>query len=656
MRPVIKKKKLPESAEYLKSVNPAVKQQLMASTTLRTFLDSAGRLSLKDRRLLVEQALVLLEMLYVHLPLKRAMHAVDPIQRLKLLKLRLAEMKEGELPSEIQFHDEMQEIFTSTRDLHTNYLLPSPFNKKAAYLPFLIEEYFEKGANKKDEQKFLVSHLLKGFKHPTFKHNVEVLYWNGVPIKRAIEINGENQAGSNLDARFACGLDALTIRPMVRSLPPDEEWVIVTYRSPDGQVSEIRHEWLIFTPKPGGEDFLDFRPAAGKKIGIDIKKSAINHVRKILFAPEAIEAEKKIATSKAKQVAIKNSIKTSMPDTLRAKPVMVGQREFAYIRIFNFEVEDADKFVQEFARLASLLPQDGLIIDVRGNGGGNINAGEQLLQLLTPNEIQPELFELVNTPLTLEICRMVPKDDELSLWAESIAQAVTTGAAYSVGFPLTPKESCNAIGQTYYGPVVLIIDALCYSTTDMFTAGFQDHKIGKILGTSGNTGAGGANVWEHGFFLELMGSRKHSPFKPLPKKADMRIAFRRSIRIGEKAGTPLEELGVIPDKQYHMTKEDLVNHNIDLMNKAGEILSAMPVYKLSVQVGKKQNGVRPISATTGNISRLDVYVDDRPQFSLDVVEGENQFELSVPSRGSHNLIMRGYDHKNDLVAALRRKL
>jgi hypothetical protein len=54
---------------------------------------------------------------------------------------------------------------------------------------------------------------------------------------------------------------------------------------------------------------------------------------------------------------------------------------------------------------------------------------------------------------------------------------------------------CNDIGQRYYGPVVIITDARCYSTTDIFVAGFQDHAIGKVLGADANTGAGGANVW-----------------------------------------------------------------------------------------------------------------------------------------------------------------
>jgi hypothetical protein len=78
--------------------------------------------------------IVLLEGCYAHLPLKRAMHAVDPLQRLRLLRHRL-----GQFVTESSFHAEMNDIFTSLRDLHTNYLLPAPFNRVAAALPFGVK-------------------------------------------------------------------------------------------------------------------------------------------------------------------------------------------------------------------------------------------------------------------------------------------------------------------------------------------------------------------------------------------------------------------------------------------------------------------------------------------------------------------------------------
>ena len=39
----------------------------------------------------------------------------------------------------------MSEIFHSLRDLHTNYLLPGPYRGRVAFLPFLVEEFFEDG-------------------------------------------------------------------------------------------------------------------------------------------------------------------------------------------------------------------------------------------------------------------------------------------------------------------------------------------------------------------------------------------------------------------------------------------------------------------------------------------------------------------------------
>ena len=72
--------------------------------------------------------------------MKRAMHAVDPLQRLRLLQRRLPQ-----LTSEIAFHHEMTEIFTSLRDLHTQYILPTHFAQMVAFLPFRVEACFENG-------------------------------------------------------------------------------------------------------------------------------------------------------------------------------------------------------------------------------------------------------------------------------------------------------------------------------------------------------------------------------------------------------------------------------------------------------------------------------------------------------------------------------
>jgi len=610
-----------------------------------------GKLSKEDRLTIVDQALVLLERNYAHLPLKRAMHAVEPIQRLRLVRSRIEATEEEKLPSEMLFHQDVQRVFTSNRDFHTSYGLPVPFKHKTAYLPFLIEEYFEKvsGRINEDEPKFLVSKLAKGFdpNHPTFKPGVEVLYWNGVPIIRAIEINGEAQAGSNLDARFANGLDSLTIRPLHSSLPPDEEWVVLTYRSLDGRRLDLKQNWLVFTQ---GRDGGSARETLfGRELGIDIKKDAVNKARKILFVPIVPKPTKEcepIGNGISRKI-----LGTRLSDLFRAWEIETRRgRRFGYIRIFSFDADDVDQFVREFHRLVKALPPDGLIIDVRNNGGGEINAGERLLQFLTPHRIKPELFELINTPLNLE---MSGRDPELSKWKQSLQEAVETGAAYSHGFPLTDEESCNNIGQIYFGPVVLITDALCYSTTDMFAAGFEDNGIGTILGVGGNTGAGGANVWSHKSLRLSMGNRPDSPYKPLPRGVGMSVAFRRSIRVGEETGgRPLEDLGVVPKSRHFITKDDLLNGNRDLIMEAARILASKRSHGLEATV-KYRDGLLTITPKTENISRLDVYINGRPRRSFDVRRPERPFRVNVSRRGS--VILKGFDGAGRLVAVLREK-
>ena len=86
----------------------AADTNLGATITLQEFLTRTSELTLEERQGIVDQALVLIEQFYVHLPLKRAMHAVDPVQRLKLLRYRLHTL------SERRFHDEMISIFMQT--------------------------------------------------------------------------------------------------------------------------------------------------------------------------------------------------------------------------------------------------------------------------------------------------------------------------------------------------------------------------------------------------------------------------------------------------------------------------------------------------------------------------------------------------------------
>ena len=86
-------------------------------------------------------------------------------------------------------------------------------------------------------------------------------------------------------------------------------------------------------------------------------------------------------------------------------------------------------------------------------------------------------------------------DLDVDSWTPTIDQGTRLNEEYSTTFSFA---SANKIGRVYPGPSVLIVDALTYSTADMFTAGFQDHAIGPVICTDENIGAGGANNWQYG--------------------------------------------------------------------------------------------------------------------------------------------------------------
>ncbi|MGK5169301.1 S41 family peptidase [Geodermatophilus sp. CPCC 205761] len=593
-----------------------------------------------DRRLLVEQAEALVDGVYVHLPLKRAMHAIDPEQSLRLLRHRLATM------SDAAFHRELLRIFQQLRDLHTNYILPAGY-EGFAFLGIFVERYRESG-----EDRWLVSQV---YDHivgdPHLVRGAEITHWNGVPMAIAVERNAEREAGSNPAARRARGLENMTMRPVRMSLPPDEDWVELTYRVPAGDGGSTTHEtrvpWRVFASAQEVRDFGVGVTAAAPStsrgtragalgtgvdldhlVGLDLRTELTRRAKREFFAPESLAEEERVRSA-AEEVppptegqAEAGVIPTTRPAELRARVITTSSGRFGHLRIFTFFMADRDieAFLDEVVRLLAVLPEEGLVLDVRGNGGGYVIAAEFLLQFLTPQLVQPEPMQFVTTPGTAQLCAAV---DDYASWRRSIDESVETGAQYSSAIPLYPTDLVNSVGQLYHGPVVLVTDALCYSATDIFSAGFQDHGIGRVLGVDQNTGAGGANVVQHG---QLLQEWTGGPLRALPGGADFRVALRRSLRVGARAGQPVEDLGVVPDEVHELTRRDLLGDNEDLMAHAGRILAGSRPRRLSATAGVVGATLR-LTLETRALSSVDVYVDGRPAVSSAVTDGTTEVDL-----------------------------
>jgi C-terminal processing protease CtpA/Prc len=639
--------------------------------TLNEFRSTTGGLTLDVQKTIVEMAIRVFEEVYVHLPLKIAMYAVNPVGRLKILQRKLEENSANNSDQELGFHEEMLDIFTSLRDLHTNYMLPEPFSKCVAILPFRIQSMVVKDSKQhtNTQRVFMVTDILtsdrlKKYLPPnfeiripdTFKKGVEVTHWNGIPIQRAVDINGNKNGGSNPAARFARGIENMTIRPMVSSLPPDEEWVVIRYRTEDGQDLEYRQEWLVVSPEPvtAASGSKTGKSAQSYKIGVDLTTEIVRKMKKILFAPQDVmESELRLASAESLDTLIEKAEDlTSVYQSVYPVVKKVSE-DIGYIQLRSFsgdrpknlsDDEWVNRLVDEFKRITMMVPKNGLIIDVRGNGGGYINFAERILQFLTPKEIIPEPYSAISTSVTLD---MSQKGQDLKPWKSSLVEARSTGSIFSGGIPLTSPEEANSVGQIYHGPVVLVTDARCYSATDLFAAGFQDHQIGDILGAEENTGAGGANVWGYDDLYNEMKDTKYR-LADLPM-LPFRLAIRRNVRVLKQAGTLVEDLGIRPDIVYNMTRADLLNNNVDLIKKASEILATKRVRRLDAMMSN-QAGSMEIQLTTLGISRIDLYVDGRPILSKDITDGTHKLSIAKPTTESKLLKIIGLEG-NEVVAA-----
>ncbi|MEU8820693.1 S41 family peptidase [Actinoplanes sp. NPDC048796] len=600
---------------------------LPATVSLPDFLagNEIGKLTLDERRLIVRQALLILESNYALLGFKVARYGINPLQRLRLLDQRLAR-QEDDPGREWRLHEELVAIFNSLRDLHTRYTLPEPFNGAGAYLPFLLKEFVEDGRHR-----YLVGRSTAELGDGPFGFGAEVTHWNGVPIHRAVERFAECLPGANPEARHARAVSMFTVRSLAFGPPPDEDWVIIRYVDRDGQERETRQVWSVVPIATTAEG-----PAAevGTPLGVDAEGAQLAWLRAALFAPEALAGD-----------SAGPGIPSEAPTVFEARRVPVGDRVVGHLRIRTFLPTGSGVlgFVREFIRLLGLLPPDGLVLDIRGNGGGAVLASEMCLQALVARPVEPEPAQFAATPLNLRIAR---RNDQLEPWRKSLDQAIDSGALYSAGIPLTGRDMLEVVPQSYFGPIVLLTDARCYSAADIFAAGFQDNGIGLVLGVDNNTGAGGGNIWQLGDLLARLPDGD-SPYKPLPHGAGLSLVIRRVLRVGPNAGTPLEDYGVVPRTLHRPTRRDVLEDDADLFAEALKLLDELPRRHFDVELAEVDGRLTASFATAG-VDRADVVVDGRPRCTTDLGGGEGPLEIPGATGGREVRIL-GFD-RGELVA------
>ena len=509
---------------------------------LSTIRDFTVSFSYEERNYLVRQLINALQDYYVHLPIKRAAFAIDPIQELRLLlDDRTANY------SQLSFFQQILKIIRKLRDRHTTITLPEPWKHIVAYLPIMVEKFYEQG-----KPIYIISKKLFGYVNNDIIVGTRITHWNGIPIDLYIrEVLATSSQGANDFAAYDLALANLTLCPLAYSIPPIEDWATISCITPENAYQTISLPWKFFV-QPSGLPQTSLKNSGSASIfliGLDEKLCHVNSYKKQFYSLKEL-------TDRTEKVPILKSL----GDYLKYGVINTEFGESAYLRFFSFEVGEVINFISQIIDILKSFPQDRLIVDLRGNPGGIIPAGESLVQLLSSKPIKTSPVSFRNTRGTLSFGNL----SYFASWKKSLNIMERTGEIYSQNFSLT--DLSNLPDYRYPGRVALIIDSLSYSTCDFFAADFKDNEVGPIIGTSANTGGGGANVWTYSLLSQYAKQSGGTLLEPLPNGMDMNIAIRRSIKTGRNQGLPVEDFGTQADFIYELTYNDLINKNIDLLN------------------------------------------------------------------------------------------
>jgi len=509
------------------------------SPPIASLRDWALPLTVAQKDYICETLINTIKNYYVHLPIKEKAFALDPVQELRLLQ-------GGHFDEDnaLSFLRKLQLIFLKLNDRHTTLVMPEPWKNLVAFIPIVIERYYEN-----DQPVYVITKKLFDYQNDEIDFGIRVTHWNGIPIDKYIEVLADTSQGANRSAAKKLALSNLTIRSLAYSFPPDEDWVTLSCQNAKGEPITFSFVWRVYYNGPQQSTSSANSGAAKEEVSLDHKQLTKMKFQNQFFGQK--ESKKRIA----KKYVLQDYNNIMKYGTLKTTSGDVG-----YLRIFSFEVGNVQTFIQSVSKFMQAMPQDKLIIDIRENPGGIIPSGEQLVQLLSKNPITASPVAFRNTPSTKGFGKIKTFDQ----WQKSLNLMEVTAEVFTQYFALS--DFTNMPTYRYPGKVALIIDSLVYSTSDFMAADFKDNKIGPIIGVDPRTGGGGANVWTYEnlvYYAQYVGNKD---IGMLPNGIGLNVAMRRSIRTGVNQGLPVEDLGTKADIVHHLTRNDLLNGNMDLLN------------------------------------------------------------------------------------------
>lgn len=565
--------------------------------------DTRDQISIQDysyeqKALVAEQAKLLLDGLYVNKYAKNLYYGLSPAGHLDpVVAVDDLINNMGNLSSS-QFHQQLQKIFLSQRDFHLDYNYPAPMKNFVSFVPV----HFAQTVNADGSKEVRVNRIWQNYTvlapdTSTVSLGDKVIAYNGQAVTDVVNNTLFQGGGANPDGGFVGALNNLTIKSHNKQMPPQNDALTLTLESYEtGEIYSVNLPWLVYNGNPSTQANTEDNTAQFTK--------SINYEFSTFKELEAA----------AQDSAFALAANATAEPTVTWNKVQVDGESVGYIKIASFSPKNGTNAA--LVAIIDILDNQlsdtkALIIDVRSNPGGNILYNDYLLQLFTPKRVTPSHVRFINTPENHHILNNSLFGTYLSdNWHQVLADVQGTNEQYSAATSFMTKDAANQIGQAYYGNVGVWANANTYSAGDMFTCGMQDNGIATVFGQHERTGAGGANVIEHGLFVQYVGA----PYQALPYDQSMRVSWRQSVRQGHHINALIEDYGCVANEVVSYNVEDIFDGDAQDFNTIARKLLAKPTARATVAFNSDRfasvaetNGVYNFDVT--NTEYVDVYID-----------------------------------------------
>ncbi len=250
--------------------------------------------------------------------------------------------------------------------------------------------------------------------------------------------------------------------------------------------------------------------AQGGDVPVDVTGYAVTDAVKLIRGAQKgseVRLTLKKADGSIKVVPITRD-KISLDDTFAKSAIVNGTHKIGYIYLPEFYADFDDpsgrRSATDVAKEVEKLKAEnveGIVIDLRGNGGGSLNDVVDMAGLFIKDG---------------PICQVKGRDDRANILSDRDKDVL------------------------YNGPLAVMVDELSASASEIFAAAIQDYHRGIIIGSTSTYGKGTVQR-----SISLDPQSENAMFnKPDEGLGDIKLTFRKFYRIN---GGATQLRGVVPD-------------------------------------------------------------------------------------------------------------